>query len=186
MGFKITKQLPNILTAFRFFSIPMLWFLAIYQEKTIFTILFIIAGGTDLIDGFFARKLKAESKFGAKFDTYSDDLMTVSAVAWLYFLMPELIIKNITPLLIVLAFFVIDYLVRIIKHKTIEIPFHTYLNKFGAIVGFSFVIHALIFGYNQIFFYIVIGIGILMAIEETIICFLKKHVDEEIKSVFLR
>ena len=180
------KDLPNILTAFRFFSIPVLWFLAIYQEKTIFTVLFIIAGATDLIDGFFARKLKAESEFGAKFDTYSDDLMTVSTVAWLYFLIPELILNNIIPLVVVLAFFIVDYIVRIVKHKTIEVPFHTYLNKFGALVGFLFVIHALFFGYNQIFFYVVIGIGILMAVEETMICFLKKKVDENIKSVFLR
>ncbi len=180
------KQLPNFLTAIRFFSIPVLWFLAIYQQKTIFTVIFIIAASTDIFDGFAARKLKATSKFGAKFDTISDDLMTVSAIFWIYFLIPEILTENIIPLLILLAFFIIDYSVRLIKHKTIELPFHTILDKIGALTGFLFFSHALIFGYSKIFLYTVILIGILMAIEETALCLTRKRLDENTKSIFLR
>ncbi|MBW2963358.1 CDP-alcohol phosphatidyltransferase family protein [Candidatus Woesearchaeota archaeon] len=180
------KQLPNLLTAVRFFSIPILWFLALYQQKTIFTILFIITALTDIFDGFAARKLKAISKFGAKFDTVSDDLMTLSAVFWIYFLIPEILTQNIIPLLILLAFFVIDYLVRIIKHKTIELPFHTVLDKIGALTGFLFLSHALIFGYSQIFLYVLVIIGSLMAIEETLLCLTRKKIDENTKSIFFR
>jgi len=180
------KQLPNILTAIRFFSIPILWLLALYQQKTIFTVLFIIAASTDIFDGFLARKLKAQSKFGAKFDTVSDDLMTVSAIFWVYILMPEIITRNTIPLLILLVFFIIDYLTRIIKHKTIELPFHTILDKIGALTGFLFLSHALIFGYSKIFLYILIIIGSLMAIEETILCLTRKKIDENTKSIFLR
>lgn len=180
------KQIPNLFTAFRFFSIPVLWFLAIYQEKTIFTILFIIAASTDMVDGFLARKLKAQSKIGAKFDTVADDLMTFSAVFWIYFLMPEIITENIFPLIILLILFAVDYLVRLIKHKTIEIPFHTILDKIGALIGFLFLSHALIFGYNKIFLYILVFVGSLMAIEEIILCLTRKKITEKTKSIFLR
>ncbi len=160
--------------------------MALFQQKTIFTIIFIIAGLTDIFDGFAARKLKAKSKFGAKFDTVSDDLMTVSAVFWIYVLMPEIITENIIPLLILLAFFIIDYITRIIKHKTIELPFHTILDKIGALTSFLFVAHALIFGYSQIFLYLLVIIGSLMAIEETILCLTRKKINENTKSIFLR
>ncbi len=180
------KQLPNFLTAIRFISIPILWFLAVYQQKTIFTIIFIIAASTDIFDGFAARKLKAQSKFGAKFDTISDDLMTVSAIAWIYFLMPEILTENTIPLLVLLAFFIIDYAVRIIKHKKIELPFHTILDKIGALTGFLFLSHALIFNYSQIFLYILIIIGSLMAVEETILLLTRKRITENTKSILIR
>lgn len=178
------KQLPNFLTLLRFLSITPLWFLALFQEKLIFTIFFILACLTDIFDGYSARKFHAVSKFGAKFDTLSDDLMTVSAVFWIYFLMPEILSENFIPLIILLVFFVIDYAVRLIKFKTLELPFHTLLDKAGALTGFLFLAHALIFGYSQIFLYFLVFVGSLMAIEEILICLTRKKVDENIKSIF--
>lgn len=180
------KLLPNLLTAFRLVSIPLLLILVLFQQKEIFTIIFIIAGLTDIFDGLIARKLKVHSKFGAKFDSLSDDLLTVSTIVFLYILMPEIILENFLPLTILLIFFTVDYSLRLIKFKTVNVSFHSYLNKIGALTGFLFVTHALIFGYSRIFLYLLIIIGLLMAAEEIIACTIKKNIDENFKSIFLR
>ncbi len=66
-------NLPNFLTFSRIISTFLIAFF-IFADFHIFYIIaiFIIAMFTDVLDGFAARKLKLESKFGAKFDMAAD------------------------------------------------------------------------------------------------------------------
>ena len=64
------KHLPNILSASRIaLCLPLL----LADAMTVsFWVLYVIAGTTDMLDGFLARRWGVESKFGARLDSLAD------------------------------------------------------------------------------------------------------------------
>ena len=64
------KHIPNILSASRIaLCLPLL----LVDAMTVpFWILYLIAGLTDILDGFLARRWGVESKFGARLDSFAD------------------------------------------------------------------------------------------------------------------
>ena len=64
------KHLPNILSASRIALCPPL---LLADAMTVpFWVLYVIAGTTDMLDGFLARRWGVESKFGARLDSLAD------------------------------------------------------------------------------------------------------------------
>ena len=64
------KQIPNILSVSRIvFCLPLLLVDAMTMP---FWVLYVIAGTTDMLDGFLARRWGVESKFGARLDSLAD------------------------------------------------------------------------------------------------------------------
>ncbi len=72
-------NIPNLLTFSRMISTFLAAFF-IFAGFHVFYIVavFVIAMFTDVLDGFAARKLKSESKFGAKFDMVADRFFMIS------------------------------------------------------------------------------------------------------------
>ena len=64
------KHIPNILSASRIaLCLPLL----LADAMTVpFWVLYVIAGTTDMLDGFLARRWDVESKFGARLDSLAD------------------------------------------------------------------------------------------------------------------
>ncbi len=99
MGLTAAKKreyfnLPNYLTLGRVALIPLMMFLLakISVEKTqaqnlfmglIASGVFIIAGLSDLVDGYYARKFKINSVFGKYFDPLADKLMVLTVMIML-------------------------------------------------------------------------------------------------------
>src|SRR3989338_7821913 len=80
------KKLPNQITLLRILLLPFMYHLAYSGNKQALTLLFIIAGITDAIDGYVARRFKQASRFGVKLDSFADYLIYLSLVPWMYFL----------------------------------------------------------------------------------------------------
>lgn len=73
--------IPNILTLLRIMAIPVFAICVWYGQLVIACILFAMAGLTDLLDGFIARRLNQFSDLGAFLDPMADKLlMTVAFV----------------------------------------------------------------------------------------------------------
>ena len=69
------KQIPNLLSMSRIvLCLPLLMVDAITMP---FWILYLIAGLTDMLDGFLARRWRVESKFGARLDSLADFVFVV-------------------------------------------------------------------------------------------------------------
>ncbi len=78
--------IPNILTFARIALVPgfVIIFYLPYQWSYIFAAaLFAVAGATDWLDGYLARKLNQTSKLGAFLDPVADKLMVVTAIVLL-------------------------------------------------------------------------------------------------------
>ncbi len=69
--------LANLLTGLRVVLMaPLLWCL-VTGEAWLALVLFLIAGLTDVLDGYVARRLNQASRFGAFFDLLADRIMTL-------------------------------------------------------------------------------------------------------------
>ena len=70
------KHIPNILSASRIaLCLPLL----LVDAMTVpFWILYLIAGLTDILDGFLARRWGVESKFGARLDSLADFVFVIA------------------------------------------------------------------------------------------------------------
>jgi CDP-diacylglycerol--glycerol-3-phosphate 3-phosphatidyltransferase/cardiolipin synthase len=87
-------NISNLLTWFRILMIPVfigLFYvsdatLSIYMKQLISTVIFVLAGITDWLDGYLARRLKQESEFGAFLDPVADKLMVATALIVLVWL----------------------------------------------------------------------------------------------------
>lgn len=87
-------NLPNLLTMFRMFLIPvfiLIFFSNIHSSLMYSILIFLIAGFTDTLDGFIARKFNLVTKWGIILDPLVDKLMLVTVLTCL-------VIKSYIPL----------------------------------------------------------------------------------------
>lgn len=76
-------NIPNLLTVFRIFLVPVylyIFFSNIQNRIFISGLIFILAGITDLLDGYIARKYDLVTDLGALLDPAADKLMTFAVL----------------------------------------------------------------------------------------------------------
>lgn len=81
------KNIPNLLTALRLILVPIfpiIYFSNLENAHSFALIIFIIAGFTDYLDGYIARKYDIITPFGTAFDPLADKLMLLTALFSLY------------------------------------------------------------------------------------------------------
>ena len=92
---KIAKQIPNILTIFRFILIPFIVINLVYDSYIAAFIIFTVSGLTDILDGFIARKFNLISNFGKLIDPLADKCTQIITLG-------TLAIKDIIPMWIII------------------------------------------------------------------------------------
>ena len=78
-------NVPNILTALRFVLIPVFAYYLCQGEYYLSVFIFLLAGLTDVLDGFIARKYNLITSFGKLMDPLADKLMQITALVILTF-----------------------------------------------------------------------------------------------------
>ena len=97
------SDVPNLLTLFRVFSIPIIIICIVFQNyflNWVALILYGLACITDFFDGYLARKYNLETKFGKFFDPIADKILITSIIFILvavdkingFFIYPALVI----------------------------------------------------------------------------------------------
>lgn len=80
------SDIPNLLTIARMLLVPPIVWMLLQRQFELALVLFFIAGFSDGLDGFLAKKMGWESRIGALLDPLADKLMLIScylALAWL-------------------------------------------------------------------------------------------------------
>lgn len=127
----IKKNLANTITSVRIFGTIVM--VAVPTLSTTFFIAYIIAGISDAIDGFVARKMGTVSSFGSKLDSIADLFFYICMMIKI---LPELTERIPTIIFVII---VVIFTLRIIYYLVYAINFkqflsnHTILNK---ITGF--------------------------------------------------
>jgi CDP-diacylglycerol--glycerol-3-phosphate 3-phosphatidyltransferase len=96
-------NLPNLLTYFRILAIPLVvfvFFLPFEWARPASGVLFGVAGVTDWLDGYLARRLNQTSNFGAFLDPVADKLMVSTALVLLVQADPSLLMTMVAVVII--------------------------------------------------------------------------------------
>jgi len=74
----IPNSIPNIITLARILLVPIIvWAIASSQMEIAFTV-FVVAGVSDAVDGFLAKRFNMTSELGALLDPLADKALLVS------------------------------------------------------------------------------------------------------------
>lgn len=179
----IFRQTPNILSSLRILGAISIIFLEPFSIP--FFVVYGVAGVTDVLDGFIARKFKLESRIGSIIDSVADwSLLLIMAIRVLPYLLTILEWWNWVIILVPFVFHVTGYIVCLIRYRCFS-SVHTYLNKImsAAIFLFPFTFIGEIYWlYNsyEIFFGV---FALLGSIEINLIHLLSNEYDETNKTL---
>lgn len=73
-------NIPNILTIFRLLVLPIFGYFLFIEEYTVSVIIFVVAGFSDILDGYIARKYNMVTPWGKLADPMADKLMQITAL----------------------------------------------------------------------------------------------------------
>ena len=127
--------LPNIITIFRIVLIPV--FLIVFYSQLenrilIAGLIFMVAGVSDVLDGYIARRYNLMSKLGALLDPFADKLMSFTVL--ITFTSIGLIpIWILIPMVIKEIVMIIGGAILYLRHRKSVIP----ANRYGKIATFS-------------------------------------------------
>lgn len=130
---KVAVLLLDALTLLRVVLVPFLCTLAWWQHAHAYFWLFVIALGSDAIDGFLARRLGATSVTGARLDSYADLLLFLSTPLCLYWLFPSFFQVHTLLLVSLLGAYLLADLIGYLKFRRLT-SYHTYGAKLSALL----------------------------------------------------
>lgn len=177
-------NIPNIITIARIFLLPLILYGLFNDKKLLVICLLIIAGLSDAVDGFFARKFKESSEFGAMLDSFSDYLYYAVFAFW--FVVKYLVVLNkyfyamAIPVLFVLS----AYLIMFLRFKKVFF-LHLYTSKFTAIVSYVLFLATLTFRFNSVFFELSLWIWFFSSFEILLVSVLINKPRSDVGSVVL-
>ena len=178
------KLIPSLITSIRIIGAIVLIFLTAMSPE--FLIVYGVCGASDAADGFVARKLHAESKFGNILDSISDLFFYGVLAIKIFPVMQKLLSMDQWIIVIVAtAFQLISYIICLFKFRKFS-ALHTYANKALSFIIFFFPF-ALIGEISLLYdIYIYFGgaIALYAGIEIILIHILAKEYDIRNKSIF--
>lgn len=179
------KDIPNVLSGLRIIMVPIFIYLFLhnYPQNTIYaTAVFILAGFTDILDGYIARKFKYFTKLGLFLDPLADKLLQVSAFVCLY-------IVKLIPLWVVVIFVAKELTLSIgaafLFRKKNNIEKSNVFGKLASVLVFVGVILISLFGANMSEIIIdviclIVLAGVLLALVVYLMQGYKKNIKEKI------
>lgn len=171
------KLWPNLVSGVRIALMPAVLLAALAGSRLWFIVLVAASLGTDVLDGYLARRLNAFSDFGRKLDSVADYLTMLVGLAGIALLWPEIVRRELPWIVVGLAAFfaVIVYgFARLGRAPC----YHTWASKAGA-VGCALSLIPLLAGWSAVPFHVMIVVEVLAALEEmTIALLLPAHVGE--------
>ena len=142
---RIDMNIPNMLTVFRIFLIPI--FLAVYFSSPETHLLqavgiFVLAGVTDVLDGYIARKYNQITKFGTVMDPLADKLMLMTALT-------SFTITGIVPLFLLIIILAKEIFMIVGGILTYRKGIINPANKFGKTATFLFHVSMVTLVFNR-------------------------------------
>ena len=176
--------LPNIVTLCRLASLPVVWVWAFQGKPRWVGISIFVLLLSDILDGLLARLLKQSTELGAKLDSFADNLLVPSGLIWLLMLRPEILKGyNLIIFAIGAGTNILMQLVTYLKFARYPPNLHLYSAKASAVVGAAFAMHALVFGFHPVVFYIAAGLFTLSNTEGLLLVLTRSDIHENMVSI---
>lgn len=182
MNFDELKTVPNLLSALRLLLVAVLWGPALINLPVYVGIGLLIAGMTDVLDGFIARRRGSMTEYGSKLDSVADMSVLISVIFWIILLRPEIFLDHRVLLPLWITIEALSIIVGWIKFRRIA-NLHLYSAKAAGVAAYIFVVLAFIFGYNEVLFYIAFVMLTISSVEALALQLFCSRVDEHMKSI---
>ena len=181
---KRSYYIVNGITLWRVLMAPLVIFLAIKGEETLFKWFLAISFLTDAVDGTLARRYHISSKIGARLDSIGDDLTILAAFAGMLVFHPDFVRRELTLLIILGGLYLIQVVLALYRYKKMT-AFHTILAKVAAISQAVFLL-ALFFWPEapRLLFYAAIMLTALDLVEEIVLVLLLRKWRADVKGVY--
>lgn len=161
----------NAITLYRTVAFPVLMVLIFTNRFDIFKWMLMVSFFTDAVDGFLARKFKANSVLGARLDSIGDDLTILAGIIGFAVAKTDFLKEHWIIFAIPLGLFFIQTILALLRYKKTS-SYHTYLAKAAAILQGFFICSMFLFEEPVYWlFYTTAAITTLELIEEIFIVF---------------
>ena len=174
-------SIPNLLSLLRLTLVPVLAVSAYLNEASLFLLLLAISLISDMLDGFFARKLHQVTEFGARLDSWADMATYAMMTVGLYVIWPTIFDEQFIYLVAATLSYILPVVIALVRLGSFP-SYHTWGAKLAAVL-IAPAFYLLILGDKQLFFRVVIILHVLVALEEIAITFLLKKSKTNIASI---
>jgi len=166
-----TLHVADAITWLRLLMLPVIWSFALLGQGTFVAIGLLLAGSTDVLDGFVARRTGSESPAGATRDLIADTLLLLSAAAWIGLLHPEVVRDNVALLAGSLSIYFASLAVAWIRFHRVQ-NLHLHSSKAAGGLLYAFALITLISGrYDRLLLVLAAAVFIVSCVE-TLACLL--------------
>lgn len=161
-----TQRLPNWISLSRIGLVPFLLILAFLEKPSVFLTVFAISLVTDFLDGYLARRLQAQSDWGARLDSWGDALTWIAFTFGAFTLWPDQLVSVSPWVAAALLSFLIPGLYGLIKYHRLP-GFHTWSAK-AAMASTGISVFLLFSGVTPFPFYLSVCLLGIVCVEETL------------------
>lgn len=175
------NNIPNIITMIRIALSPALFF--VDPLSLLFFVIYIACGLSDIFDGYIARRMKAESRFGAMIDSLADVIFIAIAL----FVFVPIVKFSAWMIVWILGIAAVRFVsLAVVLYKYHAFAFlHTYANKATGLILFSFPLLYGVFGLPATAYFI-FGVAGFSAVEELAINLTSRKLARDIKYIFAK
>lgn len=147
---RLLANLPNLITLARLLMTPLAVSMIVSQRFAEAFVIFALAGGSDAVDGFIAKRFDLRTELGSYLDPLADKALLISiyvALAAIGALPPALAILVVSRDLMILFAVLVSWL--LVNPIAIRPVWISKFNTFAQIAFAAFVLGSKAFGYDQ-------------------------------------
>lgn len=171
VGLPVLRRLPNLISAARLGTAPILLALALADRQQTFAWLLMAAVTSDAIDGHLARRLGVVSRLGTLLDSAADAFLLFATVVGIVAFFPEEVARHGVIIGLTLGLILLHYALSLARYGRLA-SFHTYLARIMAVVFAVFLIVLFLWGFVDWLFYLTITLCLLDLAEEFVLLWL--------------
>ena len=178
---KNVYSIPNLLSLLRLTLVPVLAIAAVLNEAVLFLLILAISLFSDMLDGYFARKLKQVTELGARLDSWADMATYAIMIFGLYVMWPAVFDQQFFYLVAASISYVLPVVIALFRFGDFP-SYHTWGAKLAALL-IAPAFYLLLLNDQQLLFRAVIIFHVVVAIEEIAITFALKKSETNVASI---
>jgi phosphatidylglycerophosphate synthase len=178
-------RVADTVSGLRLLLVPVLWLPALLGNGRLVGVGLAAAGVTDFLDGFLARRLGQASPSGARLDSIADNLLLLSAMAWIELIHPEIGRENTALIAATFGVYLASLSVGLIKFRQLG-NLHLYSSKVAGGFLYTFAVLTLVTSHYEPLLLTLSAVAFMLSSGETLVAQLMvATVDERMGSVLL-
>lgn len=174
-------SIPNLLSLLRLTLVPVLAIAAVLNEAVLFLLILAISLFSDMLDGYFARKLKQVTELGARLDSWADMATYAMMIVGLYVMWPAVFDQQFFYLVAASVSYVLPVVIALFRFGDFP-SYHTWGAKLAALL-IAPAFYLLLLNDQQLLFRAVIIFHVVVALEEVAITFALKQSETNVASI---